>query len=342
VMSRFSAWHVSFLRYSLLGLISLSLLAGNAIAGFNERRSCPKSFSPIFPTPITEHLKQAIAFRPDAPFRGLVATFTGYRQKTSVNWFDLHNSDYVIWEKTGNDHRGIGLWRYNIPTLLQYSSLTTPPYYLMLSRFLSRPEDRQMRAIIVLTKPDEQMLKLWGVRFVIADFDPGFGASRVTLPVSGQQGLRLVELDGFNRGHYSPTKVVYAKDFHSALNVIRDPSFDGSQEVVTDTHFTEELQEATGVELKVEKYGLSVRARSRGRSILVLPAQFSHCWTAHGEGDPILFRANIMQLGISFRRRLDASLEFRYGPLLAGRCRLEDLRDMTHFDVRDAGSIGVK
>jgi hypothetical protein len=335
--SSFNAWHGSFLRYSLLGIISLSLLVANAIAVFNRRVSCPNSFSPISPTSITAHLEQAIAFRPGSPFRGLVATFTGYQQKPSTHWFDLHNHDYEIWDKTGNDHRTVGLWRYNIPTLFQYGSLTTPAYYLMLTRFLSRPEDKQMRATIVLTKPEERMLKLWGVRFAIVDFDSDFGTSRIALPVSGQPALRLVELDDFNRGQYSPTRVLDARDFRSALDVMRDPSFDGSREIVTDAKLPQDLQPAKSVELKVEKYGLSIHADSSGNSILVLPAQFSNCWSVHGEeGDPVLFRANIMQLGVGFKGKLAASLVFHYGPILASHCRLEDLRDMERFDLDGA------
>jgi hypothetical protein len=335
-MPSFSAWHCGLLRYSFLGIASLWLITGNATAARTDRCSGLKQFSPILPTAITERLRETIAFHPDSPFRGSVATFTGYQQKSGASLNDLILYDLKIWEKTGNDHRTVGLWRYNIPTLLQHNSFTTPAYYLMLSRFLSRPEDKQMRSIIVLTRPDVRMLKLWGVRYVIADFEPGFGTSRVTLPVSGQQSLSLVELEDFNRGQYSPTKVVNAKDFHSALDVMRGPSFDGSREVVAETDLPESLQAANNVELKVEKYGLSIRASSSGQSLLVLPAQFSHCWSAHGEGDPVLFRANVMQLGISFKGRLDASLLFRYGPILAGHCRLEDLRDMELFDLRGA------
>jgi hypothetical protein len=333
---RLSAWHRSGWRYSLLGIVGLGLLAGNAAAASTNRCNGLKQFASLLPTPITEYLRETIAFRPGSPFRGLVATFTGYQQRPGITLADLISHDLQIWEKTGNDHRTVRLWHYNIPTLLQHNSFTTPAYYLMLSRFLSRPEDKQMRSIIVLTRPDVRMLKLSGVRYVIADFEPGFGTSRVTLPVSGQQSLSLVELEDFNRDQYSPTKVVNAKDFRSALEVMRGPSFDGSREVVAETDLPESLQAANNVELKVEKYGLSIRASSSGQSLLVLPAQFSHCWSAHGEGDPVLFRANIMQLGISFKGRLDASLLFHYGPILAGYCRLEDLRDMERFDLRGA------
>jgi len=333
---RLGAWHRSFLRYSLLGIIGLGLLAGNATAAPTDRCDGLKQFSPISPTPITERLRETIAFHPNSPFRGLAATFTGYQEKSGVTLNDLIPHDLETWEKTGNDHRTVGLWRYNIPTLYQFSQFTTPAYYLMLSRFLSRPEDKQMRNMIVLTRPDERMLKLWGVRFVIADFEPGFGRSRVILRVDGQQPLRLIELDDFNRGQYSPTKVINARDFRSALDFMRDPSFDGSQEVVTDANVPAGLQAAEDVELKVEKYGFSVRAKSSGQSILALPAQFSHCWSVHGDGDAVLFRANVMQLGISFKRSLDVAVKFHYGPILAAQCRLADLRDMEHFDLHGA------
>jgi hypothetical protein len=135
---------------------------------------------------------------------------------------------------------------------------------------LSRSEDKQMRNMIVLTKPDERMLKLWGVRFVVADFEPGFGTPSGTLPISGRQALRLLELEDFNRGQYSPTKVIKAKDFRSALAFMRDLSFDGSLEVVTDADLPGDLRAAEDVELTVEKYGLSIRASSLGQSILVL------------------------------------------------------------------------
>jgi hypothetical protein len=130
--------------------------------------------------------------------------------------------------------------------------------------------------------------------------------------------------------------VIKATDFRSALEVMRDPLFDGSQEVVTDANVTDDLRAAGAVVLTVEKDGLSIRASSSGQSLLVLPAQFSHCWSVHGNGDATLFRANIMQLGIAFKRSLDVALKFHYGPILAGQCRLADLRDMEHFDLHGA------
>jgi hypothetical protein len=117
---------------------------------------------------------------------------------------------------------------------------------------------------------------------------------------------------------------------------MRDPFFDGSKEVVADATLAEDLRAADSVEFRVGKDGLFVRASSPGLSILALPSQFSHCWSLHGDGDAVLFRANIMQLGIRFKRSLDVALKFHYGPILAAQCRLADLRDMEHFDLYGA------
>jgi hypothetical protein len=55
-----------------------------------------------------------------------------------------------------------------------------------------------------------------------------------------------------------------------------------------------------------------------------------------GAGNPILFRANLMQLGISFIGRLDADLVFRFGPFLASECRIQDIKDMERLGIREA------
>jgi hypothetical protein len=43
-----------------------------------------------------------------------------------------------------------------------------------------------------------------------------------------------------------------------------------------------------------------------------------------------------MQLGVNFTGTLNARLIFRYGPILAGQCRLQDLDDMYQLRIADA------
>ena len=344
LQSRLTDWRGvdAFPRLDAIGLSGLLL----AVAGFNAVQAgqpdnfCPTTaFSPIRPTPITDILKNAIALEPGKSFNGVAATIYGLRGKPSVSWRDLHGFDASIWRNTGNDLRTVGLWRYNIPTLFDYFTFITPPYYLMLTDFLARPQDRQVRSVVVLTRINEPMMRLWGVRFVITDEDLGVGTRRVELPVGNNETIRLVELDGTNVGDYSPTEVRRVADFHQGLKIMHDPAFDGRRVVVTDAALDETLVSAANVKLIYEKDGFRLQATSTGRSLLVLPTQFSHCWTVSGGGGASLFRADMTQLGVDFRGELDARLRFKFGPIFAGGCRIEDLNDMERLRVAEGREV---
>jgi hypothetical protein len=182
------------------------------------------------------------------------------------------------------------------------------------------------------------MLELWGVRFLITDFEPGFGQTRAEFPDPGHADLRLVELANVNLGGYSPTQVHKIANFKEGLAAMHEASFDGRQLLVTEEPLHGPFEPATEAQLVYEKTGFSITASSAGRSILVLPVQYSRCWSVSGEGNPMLFRANLMQLGISFTGRLDASLTFRFGPLFASQCRIDDLNDVERLGIRHARS----
>jgi hypothetical protein len=96
---------------------------------------------------------------------------------------------------------------------------------------------------------------------------------------------------------------------------MHDPSFDGGRAVVTDSPPAGPFVEATDIQLTFQTYGFRLKAVSQGRSML--PFQYSRCWSISGEGEPSLFRANLMELGVSFSGELDARLAFRYGLILA-------------------------
>jgi hypothetical protein len=320
----------------LLAAVIFAIGAWNTAAAMSRRTTICSGFFPIQSSPITDVLRDNIALQPGSEFRGLVATFTGIEGKPSVDWFDLHPHDMALWQATGNDHRTVGLWWYRIPTLFQYSPLIAPAYYLLLTDFLSRPADRQVRSVLVLTQPNERMLKLWGVRYVITDSSVDLGRPIIEVPVTGKRPLRLLDLGATNLGDYSPSEAVRVRDFREGLRVMHLAGFDGRRTVVANDEIEGPLTPATNIKLTYQKSGFSIQALSSGRSLLVLPVQYSRCWTVSGKGDPKLIRTNLMQLGISFEGALDASLAFRFGPVLASQCRIEDIRDMERLRIREA------
>jgi hypothetical protein len=292
--------------------------------------------SPTHRTAISEKLRNTIGFVPGAPFRGLVATIDGVGDRPSIGWMDLINNDMRTWRRTGNEHRVVGLWSYGIPILFQYFTFITPPYYLMLTEFLSRPADLQTRSVFVLTRANIPMMRLWGVRYLITDNDNVAGTEVASVEGAAGRTLRLLELPDPNLGNWSPTEVRRAADFHDALAAMHESGFDGSRTVVTDADLSGSYVPAHDASLVNDKQGFHLMANSASRSILVLPVQYSHCWTAIGTGAPRLFRANIMQMGVAFEGRLDVRLVFRFGPIFAGQCRVMDMEDMERLRIKEA------
>jgi hypothetical protein len=241
-----------------------------------------------------------------------------------------------LWQETGNEHRTVGLWKFDIPTLFQYHTFTTPPYYLVLTDFLSDPADHQVRSVLVMTHIDPAFMALWGVRFVITDNDAQPGHEIARMPTDHSGTLRLIELPHPNLGDYSPVEAVHADDFAGALRFMHQADFDARHTLVTEEPLAPTLVPAHDVELVYNKEGFHLKAESSGHSVLVLPVQYSHCWTVDGSGELRLFRANAAQLGVSFTGRLDVKLVFRLGPILAGACRVEDLHDMERLRISQA------
>lgn len=344
IARRWKTPSISAFRYTDLlsrhaPLVAVPILLASWNFSFASHRGAVCEQAPFFPitrNAITEYLTRFVATRVGVPFQGLAVTFSGVHGKSGVDWLALHASDAELWRKIGNDLRLVGLWRYNIPTLMQYSPLITPPYYVLLTDFLSRPADKQVRSVLVLTQPNEPMLQLWGVRFVITDYEFGSGEVRAKVPVPGQSELRLNELPDPNLGNYSPVEVRTVESFRDGMELMHEPSFDGRHTIVIDRPLAGPLVPATNSEFVYQKSGFTVTASSTGQSVLVLPVQYSRCWSVSGEGKPVLFRANMMQLGVNFTGRLDAKLIFRFGPLFASNCRLQDINDMERLNIREA------
>jgi hypothetical protein len=324
--------------------VMLSVLGFNRVAAVTDTENiCQMAgFTPIQNTPITDILHKEIAIEPGKAFRGLVATINGVDGRAAVDWQQLRDSDRVLWGKTGNDYRSVGLWWFKIPTLFHYSTVMTAPFYLLLTEFLSRPSDGQFRSAITLTHPDEKMMPLWGVRFLISDTEIGWAKEVVEQRVSDSQSIRLYEIPDANIEGYSPTRVQHMVDFAGGLRALHAPDFDGRNTVVTEAELGEPLVPASGSRIVYRKDGLQLHAESTRTSVLVLPVQYSHCWRAEGDGAPELFRANLMQLGVRFKGELNARLIFRYGPIRAGACRLRDVNDMVRLHISEARERGKR
>src|SRR5258708_3580156 len=99
-------------------------------------------------------------------------------------------------------------------------------------------------------------------------------------------------------------------------------------------------------ELVFERGGYTVRARSSGASLIVLPVQFSHCFQARitsGDAKARLLRVNLVQTGLLFEREVTLEARFARWPLASPQCQKRDLDDDLVLRVRELSRrIGVR
>lgn len=323
------------------GVLAIAVpLLGSGLSVGAAPRHAPYPYPPRA-TPIVTTLAEETALRPGAVFRGRVATLTGQNLKERVGWGDLHVLDWDYVRHLENDHRTVGLWHHGIPTLFEYSQFITPAFYLLSRAMLARPEDEQIRNVIVTRRFEPRALRALGVRFVVTDAPLEAGAVlRTSIGAGGGARLFLYELDGVNLGDFSPVRPVVVTSAAHAVSALSAPGFEFRRDVVVHEPLDGPLQPAASARIVVERGGLRVTAHSAERSLLLLPLEFSRCLRAlparAGAPVPRLTRANLAETAVVFEGDLDARLVFFTGPLHDATCRLRDVTDLERLDVAGA------
>ena len=288
---------------------------------------------PPVKSPIVATLEREVGLAPGREFRGRVATLTGRGNvDRPYSWFDLHALDARLIQKLGNDHRMVGLWYYDVPTLIEYSPLITPPFHLFARTFFALPGDRQVRNVVTLRKAHASMLAAIGVRFVLTDSLLAEGTLRARASLDELGELYLYELPSPNLGQYSPTIGVRSSSASETLALLARREFDTQRSFVSAIAPPGDLTRASSVRIIADRSELRVDAKSAGRSVILLPIEFSHCLRLQPTGEskepPTLFRANLLQAAILFDSTLAASIRYFTGPFQDQTCRLKDAEEI--------------
>jgi hypothetical protein len=150
------------------------------------------------------------------------------------------------------------------------------------------------------------------------------------------RSLYLYEIAHPNRGDYSPTVVTRIATATDIIQRMAEPGFDPAREVIADIGGdTDALVPARSARLTFLGAALRLEAESDGRSIVLLPLEFSRCLHAASAGpeQPALFRANLLETGVQFSGRIDVTLSLRTGPFVDPGCRLRDFMDARALGV---------
>ena len=292
--------------------------------------------------PITTILARDSRLQPGSIFRGRTADMIGRSISRNVDWLELHGIDYALATTIGNELRVVGLHAFGVPGLFQYGPTISPSLYALSSRLLALPNDSQMRNVIVLRRFEPRILAMLGVRYVITDRTyEGPATLRASMAAAGRT-LLLYEIEKPNLGDYSPTVVTRIGTAAGIIARLADPGFDPAHEIVADLPEQESsLVPARHARLTFLGGSLRIEAESEGRSILLLPLEYSRCLNtiAFTRESPLLFRANLLETGVLFSGRLDAKISLRTGAFIDPACRFWDLMDVRALYIGEVPRI---
>jgi hypothetical protein len=284
-------------------------------------------------TPVIAILKANIAMNSTSTFEGRILTAAPIKPDGGDAWAQQLGMT-TEWALTaGNDEMSVGLWYYHIPTLFEYNQFLSPAFHALIKRALQRPPVTHQRNITVFDYPDARVLQLLGVRYVLMPRpDVSLGEVRATEDRGGEQ-WGLVELTAPNLATYSPTILEVRSDLASILDFVMDDRIDLARQATAPVSVAGPLTPARSPTLSIEGRDLHVTAESDGRSLVIVPLEFSHCLELHeaqpsGGGEATLLRIDGLLTGLLFDRHVDAVLSFRIGPLHNPLCRWEDYRDI--------------
>jgi len=321
------------------------------------------------PSPITETLVKAIALTPGDTFRGRSSSLLAGGSFTDAEIAEgvaqlRPDARYTHWQVGMNNSHAIdNLWIYDIPTLDGYEASLSAPYYVLYSRLASHTP--WMINHTCISRFNLPLLTASGTRYVITSrpvrvvgmepralvvlregrlVDQGLVADAEEFAQRAQpeaRGFFLYELPKPNLGQYSPTTVRLAPTVSETLKIIENKSFDYAREVVLHEPLPvgQALVPGTLDSLQVVRGGLKVRAHSAGRSLLLLPFEFSRAWAwrpvGQDGGDVSLQRADLAMTALVFTGKIEGTLRFEFGPWTHPKARLEDLKDIQRMGIKD-------
>jgi hypothetical protein len=287
-------------------------------------------YPPVKTAPL-HMLEQELALAPGMPFRGRVATIFAREGDVpfyviAMQYQELLGSDFYT-----------NLLPLGIPMLNENAHWTSPITFAFLYRFFARAGDTFIRNFFWLDRFDAKIARLMGVRMVVADTELTDGIVMYERRV-GDRTLRIYRLDNVNIGQYSPTRIIRVTDAAAAIDKINAEGFDPQKDAVVEERVPLDLVPAQSVSIVAESGPrLDVRATSNGRSLVVLPFEYSHCLRltgSTGTANARLFPVNLQQIGLLFENEARVSIDYRYG-VFDSACRGADMERAKTLRLQD-------
>lgn len=297
-------------------------------------------------TVITARLQSEIGVKPNEAFKGYVATLSGFGGPSGppADWHSVLTSAAKSMLAFGNYHRLPYLWRFDIPTFEPYSQTAEPALFGLVTRLLDRPQEKQIRNILIVTQARYPLMESLGIRYLITDYPLAAPAELVDRIAQSDTVQFLFRLPDPNLATYAPTEVVVADNATEVLRRLAQPQFDFHKTVVLGENVEQPLQAVVMSKASLVRGGWRIAAQSNGRSLLLVPLQFSHCLEirSHQAGGGRVIsvqRANLASTAVVFEGSIDIDLSLRLSPVWRPFCRMQDAREMHRFGLAEIPKV---
>ena len=222
-----------------------------------------------------------------------------------------------------------------IPALNDYSHLLSPFQYAFSKQFFFDPAQPQSRNHLVYANTNVHLYSLLGVQYLrlawLGSPLSNLNETNSYSAVQYSEGDFLVRLKNVNLGNYSPTRLIVARSLDETFQIMDKNSFAPMDEIVVYKQLGADFVRVGKTNLSVDGGDLRIVAESSGKTLIILPIEFSHClrFQSNNKNSNLIdvFRADGILTGLIFENELDVTTKFRYGVFTNNKCRLKDLAD---------------
>jgi len=227
------------------------------------------------------------------------------------------------------------LFHARLPAINDISHLVTPMSFDFYKHYLFDPNITQVRNHYKFALRNTDIYSLLGVKYLRADSLSSplsdLSVDNSESPLKFSTNDFLVELKNPNLGGYSPTNLFVVESLAETFKTMDGDDFSLIDDVVVYKPLAKNLARASSSKLVLQGGDLRIEANSSGKSMLILPLEFSDClaFKANDSKSGFIdaFRVDGILTGVLFDSYLDVTAELRYGIFTNTGCRLKDLAD---------------
>jgi hypothetical protein len=304
---------------------------------FLQEQPSRASDYPPKPAPFGGLLERELALAPGARFRGRLLTIVPAGLQGPSNAPIFYDAVARYRRNFGNDF-WVDPLAFNIPTMNEFSHFTSPFAFAFARIFFGRKDDQHDRTTVVYSRFDLRIARLLGVRMIATDALAIPGGTLAYEAKASDAELRIFRIEDVNVGQYSPRRTRHIQTATDAIAAIKSANFDPKLDAVVESEISADLVPATSAVLTVDRGpAFVVRATTPGRSLAVLPFEYSRCleMTTNG-GRAQLLPINLLQTGLLFEGSVEARIVYRFGLFHDPNCRAEDLRRADTLNLKEA------